>query len=94
MGDAVGDDGHNAIWSRFFGFRPEHNGEGWKNGDPYDGRAHEGGCILWQHVARSRAQIRHRDDKRQRGGRKEGKRKQIAVGEHAFVQENRKKADE
>ena len=94
MGDAVGGNGHDAIWSGFFGFRPEQNGEGWKNGDRYDGRAHEGGCILGQHVARSHAQIRHRDDKWQRGGRKKGKWKQIALGEHTFVQENRKKADE
>ena len=66
----------------------------WKNRDRYDGRAHERGCILGQHVARSHAQIRHRDDKRQRGSRKERKRKQLALREHVFVQDNRKKADE
>src|SRR3984893_4095481 len=52
-------------WSGFFGFRPKQNGEGWKNGDRYDGRAHEGRCILGHYVARSHARIRHRDDKRQ-----------------------------
>ena len=28
IGDAVGGDGHDAIWSGFFGFRPKQNGEG------------------------------------------------------------------
>jgi hypothetical protein len=93
-GDAAGGDGHGAICSRFFGCRPKQNGKRWKNGDRYDSRAHEGMRILGQHVARSHAQIRHRDDERQRRGRKERKRKQIALREHVFIQENRNNADE
>jgi hypothetical protein len=91
-GDTLGGDGEGAIWLRFF--RPKRNGKGWKNRDRYDGRAHEGGCVLRQHVARSHAQIGHRDDKRQRGGRIESKRQQVALGEHALVQANRNGADE
>jgi len=77
----------------FFGFRPGAKWRGWKNGDRYDGRAHEGGCILGQHVARSQPNTSPR---RQVAAwwKKKGEWKQIALGEHTFVQENRKKADE
>jgi hypothetical protein len=85
IGDAAGDDGRDAIWLRFFGFRPKQKGNRWKDGDRYDGRAHEGGCILGQHVARSHSQIRHRDDKRQRGSSLDLRRAQLAAAGAAQV---------
>src|SRR2546430_13932901 len=38
IGNAVGGDGHDAFWSRSFGFRPKQNGYSWKNRDRRDGR--------------------------------------------------------
>lgn len=82
-------DGYGAIW-----LRPKHNREGWKNRDRYDCRADEGVRILRQHVTRSHAQIGHRNDKRQRRGREECKRQQIAFREFRFIQAKWNDADD